>query len=71
VFKTLKNIPLNQVIRTYTGLRPTGSTHDFIIEESAEVANFINVAAIESPGLASAPAISEYVINEIISKKLS
>jgi glycerol-3-phosphate dehydrogenase len=69
VFKTLKNIPLNQVIRTYSGLRPSGSTHDFIIEELEDVPNFINVAAIESPGLASAPAISEYVLNEIVSKK--
>jgi glycerol-3-phosphate dehydrogenase len=29
------------------------------------------VAGIESPGLASAPAISEYVINEILSNKIS
>lgn len=69
VSKTVKNIPMNQIIRTFVGLRPTGSTHDFIIEEAKDVPNFINVACIESPGLASAPAISEYVVKEILLKK--
>jgi glycerol-3-phosphate dehydrogenase len=56
--KTVKNIPMNKVIRSFAGLRPTSTRHDFIIEEAKDVKNFINVAGIESPGLASAPAIS-------------
>lgn len=67
--KTVKNIPMQNVIRTFAGLRPTSTKHDFIIEEAKDVENFINVAGIESPGLASAPAISEYVMNEILSSK--
>lgn len=70
VNKTVRNIPFNKVIKTYAGLRPTGNTGDFIISESYEFPGFINVAAIESPGLASAPAISEYVINNIIENQV-
>lgn len=67
--KTVKNVPMDKVIRAFAGLRSTGTTNDFVIEEAKEMDNFINVACIESPGLASAPAISEYVIEEIIKPK--
>ena len=66
----IENIPYYETIRTFAGLRATPSTHDFIIEESA-TKNFINVVGIESPGLASSPAIAEKVINEIIAKKFN
>lgn len=62
------NIPFNKTIRTFSGLRASPSTGDFIIEASKKVPGFINVAGIESPGLASAPMISLYVVNELISK---
>jgi glycerol-3-phosphate dehydrogenase len=62
-----KNIPFGETIRIFSGLRPTPSTHDFIIDYSKKDKHFINVAGIESPGLASAPAIAEYVVNELIS----
>ncbi len=64
--KTVKNLPFDKVIRTFAGLRPSGDTHDFVIEESKTLAGFVNVACIESPGLASAPAISEYVIDNFV-----
>ena len=56
----VSDIPLRKVITSFTGLRAVGDTGDFIIE----VANwhFLNVAGIESPGLSSAPAIADYVI---------
>lgn len=69
ISKTISNVPMQQVIRTFAGLRPTGDTSDFVIEEAIDAPNFINVACIESPGLASAPAIAEYVIETILSKK--
>lgn len=71
VSKTVSNIPMHTIIRTFSGLRPTGTTSDFVIEEAPDVANFINVACIESPGLASAPAISEYVLQNILLPKHS
>lgn len=70
VKKTVKNIPFNKVIKTFAGLRPTGTTGDFIIGESGDFPGFINIGAIQSPGLASAPAICEYVMNTIIEKQV-
>lgn len=64
--KIVKNVPFDKLIRTFAGNRPSGTTKDFIIEESKDYPNFFNVAAIESPGLASAPAISEMVVNMVI-----
>ena len=63
--KVVKNVPFNEIIHSFSGNRPTSNRHDFIIEESC-VKGFINVAGIESPGLASAPAIAEKVVNELI-----
>lgn len=60
--KTLPSLPLKQVITTFSGLRAVGSTGDFIIGFSGVVPGFLHVAGIESPGLASSPAIAAYVI---------
>lgn len=60
--KTSSKIPFNKVITTFAGLRAQPSTGDFIVEESKEARGFINVAGIKSPGLSSAPAIAEYVV---------
>lgn len=55
------------VIATFAGLRatgnwdPTGKGKDFLIEVSSTVRGLVNLAGIESPGYASAPAIAEYV----------
>ena len=69
ITKTMKNIPFQHTIRNFAGLRPSSSSKDFIIEEAKDAKNFINVASIESPGLASAPAIAEYVVNELLKDK--
>lgn len=55
----VKGINPGKVITSFTGLRATGSTGDFIINSPKE--RFINCAGIESPGLTSAPAIAVYV----------
>ena len=56
-------INLDAVITTFAGVRPTPTSGDFYIQESEKCKNFIHVAGIESPGLASAPAVSEYVLD--------
>lgn len=61
-----KNVPHNTAITSFTGVRAYSDKHDFIIEESAVQRGFINCAGIESPGLTSAPAIAEFVVNELI-----
>ena len=53
-------INLREFIRSFTGLRPASSTHDFIIEES-NVPGFINVVGIQSPGITSSPEIAKIV----------
>ena len=57
----VNGINLGKVITSFTGLRATGSTGDFII--NSPKAGFINCAGIESPGLTSAPAIAKYVVD--------
>ena len=57
----VKGINLGKVITSFTGLRATGSVGDFVIDSPRR--GFINCAGIESPGLTSAPAIAEYVVD--------
>ena len=64
------NIPFREQIRVFAGLRSTPSTHDFIIEPSKKYDTFVNVAGIESPGLASSPAIGKYVAEELVAPVL-
>lgn len=52
-------VKTSDMITTFCGLRAVGSTGDFII--NSPVRHYINVAAIESPGLTSSPAIAKYV----------
>jgi glycerol-3-phosphate dehydrogenase len=59
----VNGINLGKVITSFTGLRATGSTGDFII--NSPMPGFINCAGVESPGLTSAPAIAEYVADMI------
>lgn len=54
------SVPWGKLITAFAGLRPASDTGDFVIGPTA-LDGFINVAGIQSPGLASAPAIAEYV----------
>ena len=60
--KTTKLIDYRENIRSFAGLRANSDKRDFIIGESELCRRFINVAGIKSPGLTSAPAIGEYII---------
>jgi glycerol-3-phosphate dehydrogenase len=51
----------SHIINYYSGVRAASWDEDFIIETSEKVSNLIYAAAIQSPGLASAPAIAEDV----------
>jgi glycerol-3-phosphate dehydrogenase len=64
--KSLPDFDLKKRLKTFSGIRPTPNTGDFIIKE--EYPGFINVAGIESPGLTSSPAIAEMVLNIIKSR---
>ncbi len=62
-YKTTEKINYRENIRSFAGLRANSDQKDFIIGESAMVRHFINVAGIKSPGLSSAIAIGEYLID--------
>ncbi len=66
--KIINGFNMGQVIHVYSGIRAKGNTGDFIIEASKVVPNFINLIGIESPGLASSPAICDEVIKLIKEK---
>ncbi len=55
------HIQYGDVIRFFAGSRPADYKEDFIIEMSDVTDGFINVGGIQSPGLASAPAIAKMV----------
>lgn len=57
----VKNLPMRDVITSFAGLRPTGDRGDFVIGEIEGCPNFIDAAAIESPGLTASPAIGVMV----------
>lgn len=59
--KSVPSIDPKTTIRIFTGIRAKPNTKDFMIYPSKKMQGFINVGGIESPGLASAPAIAEYV----------
>ena len=48
----------SQVITYFAGVRPCTYEEDFIVERSERIANLVHAAGIQSPGLASAPAIA-------------
>lgn len=60
---TTEKINFRDCIRTFAGLRAVPDTGDFIVGEDKEIKGFVDVAGIKSPGLSSAPAIAEDVVN--------
>jgi glycerol-3-phosphate dehydrogenase len=60
--KLVPNLPIRNVITSFAGLRAVSNTDDFVIGASRKIEGFVNVGGIQSPGLTSAPAIAETVI---------
>ena len=60
-----KHIRLNgklsagQIITYFAGIRACSYHEDFIVEPSKRIGNLFHLAAVQSPGLASAPALAE------------
>ena len=64
----VKNLPTRQVITSFAGLRAHEDGDDFIIGEVEDAKGFIDCAGIESPGIASSPAVGEMVAQMIRDK---
>ncbi|MHB8897050.1 MAG: FAD-dependent oxidoreductase, partial [Candidatus Geothermincolia bacterium] len=58
----LPDFPRSAIISAFSGIRAPTEEEDFVIGPSEKVGGFVNVAGIQSPGLAAAPAIAEMVI---------
>ncbi|MBS7634411.1 NAD(P)/FAD-dependent oxidoreductase [Candidatus Bathyarchaeota archaeon] len=60
--------PRNKVIRFFAGLRPEPSGGDFIIRDYDEVFGFIEASGMRSPGLTSAPAVAQMILDALKAK---
>ncbi|MGD9760966.1 MAG: NAD(P)/FAD-dependent oxidoreductase [Candidatus Izemoplasmatales bacterium] len=60
------NIPINQIIRSFAGIRSTSDYDDFYIKESLEVKGFYHLGGIDSPGLTACFAIAKYLVEEVM-----
>ena len=58
------DFPRGDIIGGFAGLRAHPTDNDFVIGET-EVEGFYNCLGIESPGLTSAPAIGDYIADEL------
>ncbi len=63
--RLISNIDSRAVITSFAGVRATPNTEDFYINESKSLKGFLHAAGIESPGLASSPAVAEYIVNKL------
>jgi glycerol-3-phosphate dehydrogenase len=69
--RLVPSIAPRSIIAVFAGLRATGNahalnvdySHDFVIEIPKEVHGLVNLGGIESPGLTSAPAIAQRVVD--------
>lgn len=60
--KSVPSVDVRGVITSFSGVRASEKSGDFIIKESDTVDGFIHVAAIDSPGLSSSVAIAKEVV---------
>lgn len=64
--KSCPSVSTRNAITSFTGLRAHPVNDDFILGASKINPQFIHASGIESPGLTSAPAIAEYLVDIII-----
>ncbi|MCL1858617.1 MAG: NAD(P)/FAD-dependent oxidoreductase [Oscillospiraceae bacterium] len=61
--KLVPSLNMRQVITSFAGVRSTPKNHDFNIFQSKNIPEVLHLIGIESPGLASSPAIAEYAVD--------
>ena len=61
-FRLVPSVSQRNSITNFAGVRATPSTHDFHICISKQLNGVIHAVGVESPGLASSPAVAEYII---------
>lgn len=64
--KLVPDINLRSSITSFAGVRATPSTGDFAIVPSKKYPhNLLHAAGIESPGLASSPAVADFIVEKL------
>ena len=58
---TVADVPLREVITSFSGLRAHRAEHEFLSGENPSAPGFVDCSAIESPGLTASPAIGRMV----------
>lgn len=67
---SVPHLDLSKTIRVFTGVRAKPDTGDFMIYVSKKAPSVVHCGGIESPGLASAPAIGEMVEKLLLAQGL-
>ncbi len=67
--RSVRELPARQIITSFAGLRAHAPGDDFIIREVEDAKGFIDCIGIESPGIASCPAIGEMTA-ELLREKM-
>ena len=62
---SVPSLPKGGIITQFSGIRAHEDGDDFVVGFSSDVDGLYNLIGIESPGLASSPAIANYAANEI------
>ena len=62
---SVPSLPRGGIITQFAGLRAHLASDDYVIGFSEDVKGFYNCLGIESPGLASSPAIASFVAKEV------
>lgn len=61
--RLIPSIPARSMITSFSGVRATPSTGDFYLAPSQKYPHLIHAAGIESPGIASSPAIADTLVS--------
>ncbi len=61
--KSVPTVNYRQVITSFTGVRASGSSSDFILQASEKVPGLIHAGAIDSPGLTCCVSIARYLVD--------
>ncbi len=63
---SVKELPAKQVITSFAGVRAHEEGGDFILGPCKDAPGYFDAAGIESPGLTCAPALGEYLAEQIL-----
>lgn len=63
--RTWPQLNRREIIVNFAGIRPSGADGDFVVGQPDDAPGFFNIAAFDSPGLSSAPAVAVDVSQQI------